>query len=165
MNHANHSWAWEHWTGSSSNIPRKKDFLKRNIFIWSFGRQRRLFSPSTTLVNEEEVGRKTCTPDGEAKLILVTQYLYLFKKNWTPLNVTLLYFPYHSDLRRSPGHKHQNHFDYYMLQIQFSYRLINRAWKIPSHTCLGQIGNFPRQEPSICAESKLSLKNKMFLVS
>lgn len=31
--------------------------------------------------NEEKVERKACTPDSEAKLILVTQYLCLFKKN------------------------------------------------------------------------------------
>lgn len=136
-------------------LPKKKHFYmelqKTEMFFFSF-----FFS--FTLPNEENV-RKACTPDAEAKLILGN--LYLFRKNWTPLNVTLLYFLYHSELRWSPGHKHQNHFDYCMLQIW----LMNRVWKIPSPTRLGQIGNFPRQETSICAESKLSPKNKMFLVS
>jgi len=67
--------------GSSSDIPREKGFLKRNIFIWNYRRQRRLLSLSITLSNEEKVGRKARTPDAEAKLILVTQHLYLFKKN------------------------------------------------------------------------------------
>lgn len=146
---------FKHFRGE--RLPKKthfyKELQKREKAFFFFP-----FLPFT-LPNEEKVGRKACTPDAEAKLILGTQHLYLFKKNWTPLNVTLLCFLYHTDVRWSPGHKHQNHFDYPMLQIW----LTNRVWKIPSPTRLGQIGNFPRQETSICAESKLSLKNKMFL--
>lgn len=59
----------------------KGERLPKKKYFYMELQKRRLFSLSITLANEEKVGRKACTPDAEAKLIVVTQYLYLFKKN------------------------------------------------------------------------------------
>lgn len=68
---------FKHFRGE--RLPKKTHFYKelqkreKAFFFFPF--------LSFTLPNEEKVGRKARTPDAEAKLILGTQHLYLFKKN------------------------------------------------------------------------------------